>query len=848
MINLLRYFSLRHFAKKKLRTALSFAAVALGIAMYVSTDVANTSVVSALEESGRALAGKAEWQVMNGHGAGADAELLTALRAIPGAIAAPIVEVQTNVVEPVETSIFLLGVDMKTDAMLRLYARVDADPAADPGKALLTALVPNAVLLGRDFAARSGLSPGKTLTIDTQSGRRKLVVSGLLEEIGPAKLYSGGVGVMDVASAQALFARGRRFDRIEVAGASKAAIEAACPEAVLVPAGKPGSMVEDALARIKSLVAVSVIAVLVGVFIIYNTVSISVVERVKEIATLRALGATRSEMQRMLIAEWLVVGLVGSVAGVGFGWILAKVLVSFTAKTINALVTIVEVDRIILAPETAVIGVVLGLGATLAAAWFPARAALAHPPVTILRAYTYRMGKSYGRTAIFGIVLIVLSTALIWVLRGKPFIALSSTALFFVGLAMVLPWIVLITARWIRPLMARLGGLAGYLAADNAVKFPQRTALTAVALGGALAMMVASATLVEGFRKASENWLEQVMPFDISISSIDMRRTIYGGVPFPEEILADVEGLDCADIVYGARAAFCDYQGQDVMVLAIDLASYRAANARRGRQLWRGPLDRPEQLKRVQDGTHCLVSENFAWLHRKGAGDTVEVGTPGGKASFEVIAAVEDYSWPRGVLVLDLEPFRRIFGKRDLTYVDVVLKPGVSREDGRARIMKKLGGRYSAFLFEKDEIKRIASDTLDQTMALADVQVLIAVCIGFLGIFNTLLISVLERTREVGLLRAIGMSRSQIARSIVIEAIVIALAGGLVGVAVGVAGGWYPLRLFTLGIAGYLPPMVFAGRHIAAALVLAVVVGGFAAFVPARRAARLNVLDAIGYE
>ena len=142
----------------------------------------------------------------------------------------------------------------------------------------------------------------------------------------------------------------------------------------------------------------------------------------------------------------------------------------------------------------------------------------------------------------------------------------------------------------------------------------------------------------------------------------------------------------------------------------------------------------------------------------------------------------------------------------------------------------------------------MAGEALDQMMALSNVQVLIALVIGCLGILNTLLISVLHRTREVGLLRAVGMSRAQVARTVVLEALLMACVGGLVGIALGLAGGWYPLRLFTLQMTGFFTPMVVPWGHVGAAAGLSLVIGAVAAFVPARRAARLDVLDAIGYE
>ena len=166
----------------------------------------------------------------------------------------------------------------------------------------------------------------------------------------------------------------------------------------------------------------------------------------------------------------------------------------------------------------------------------------------------------------------------------------------------------------------------------------------------------------------------------------------------------------------------------------------------------------------------------------------------------------------------------------------------------RARIGETLSGTSSVFLYAMEEIRRIGREILDQTVALANIQVLIAIFIGSLGIVNTLLISVIQRSREIGLLRAVGMTRWQVAGTVVLEGVLMAVAGSLIGMAEGLLGGWVPVRYFELSMTGYLTPVVLPWEHIIIALALAVAIGVVASVVPARRAANLDILDAIGYE
>jgi putative ABC transport system permease protein len=847
--NLLRYLSIRHLMFHRLRTLLGFFAVALGVALYVSAEVANTSVVTALEDSGRELAGRAEWQVMRGHALGIETAMLAKVRAIEGAVAAPVIQTSAAMVAPAKASLLLLGVDFASDAMLRLWRGTDAAAAPiDAAAVFATLTTPNAILLARPLAERLGVERGTAVTLDTRAGRQQFVVTGLLELEGPVRAVGGDLGVIGIGPAARLFRREGIVDRIDVAGASLEALHAACPGCVVEPARRLEPLVEDSLARLRSLVAISLIAVLVGIFIVYNTVAVAVVERFKEIGTLRAIGATRGEIQRTLLVEWAIVGALGSVAGVAGGWLLAKLLVDFTAESFNVLAQVVHVRAIVIEPMTVLIGLTLGLSATLAAAWFPVHRALLHPPVAILRAHDFRRRESHRSVFVLGVLCLVLGACLIWALRQWMTAGLVSTGLFFLGLALALPQLTIWIARWCRPLLARLCSVEGFLAADNIAKFPQRTALTVTALGGALAMMVASATFIESFRTASMRWLEYTLPFDLAVSSADLSRAIYGGNPFPAAIAAEVARQPCVADCYAVRASFCDANGHNVMVVAVEMAGFARAQALRPEHGSRRRFEENGILQGLLAGEGLCISDNFAHLYECRPGDTVSLATRDGQKPLRVLATVEDYSWPRGCIVVDLHTYRKLFDDTTLSYVDVVLRPGVLRDEARAQLAQALGGAYSVYMFARSDIQQIAGDALDRLMALSNVQVLIALVIGLLGIVNTLLISVLHRTREVGLLRAIGMTRAQIARTVVLEALLMATVGGGVGIALGLLGGWYPLRLFTLQMTGFWTPMVVPWSYVAAAGGLSLAIGAAAAWAPARSASRLDVLDAIGYE
>jgi putative ABC transport system permease protein len=841
--SLLVPFSVRHLARHKLRTVLGFCAIVLAVALYVSSATANAGIASSAERTARDLAGSAEWVVARSRTGAVDDAVLKKIRAIPGAVAAPLVQASATIHDQPPEPLLVFGVDFVSDAMLRLY-RVAGTP--DPATVVRTALDPGGILISRRLADRRGLAAGSSLSVNARDGARALTVTGILEDVGPARVFGGGFAVMSLPAAQRLFRAPGVYDRIEVAGVSRAVLEAAVPDCAIEPAGRLRSVVVDAIKRLKSFVAIGVIALLVGIFIVYNAVAISVVERTKVIGTLRALGATSRQIQGLLLAEWLVIGLVGSVAGVVIGILLARGLVRFAANTINTLMLVIDVREIPIDPVIVSTGLALGVAASLVAAYYPARQAMQTTPVEILRPRSYRLRKRSPRAFRAGLLALAAWIVLTLVFGAQSLAALVSTGLVFVALALMLPAITARTARALREPARKTLGVAGFLGLDNVTKFPERTALTATALAGTLAMMVASATLVAGFGYGTKRWMDQAFPFDLAVTASDFVTSVYTSDVLPKSTLDDVRSVEGVGVAYGVQKAFVEYEGQEVMILAIDSAEFWKAHEARGLSEW--ALQFGDSGEAFREGRGVHVSRNFANRFDVEEGRTIALPSPSGTALFAVTRIIDDYSWPQGLVAIDRARYVELWKDDALTYVDVRAAPGVDPEALRGRIRGRLGSGRPAFVYTVGEIKDVAIDTLEQTMVFANVQVLIAIAIGFLGIVNTLLMSVLERVREIGLLRAVGMTRRQVALTVMTEALAIAVFGGVIGILTGLLGALVPVRLYMLSVTGYAMPIAIPWLTLLWALLASIAIGLVASVVPARRAARVDVLEAIGYE
>ena len=321
-------------------------------------------------------------------------------------------------------------------------------------------------------------------------------------------------------------------------------------------------------------------------------------------------------------------------------------------------------------------------------------------------------------------------------------------------------------------------GVEGFLGLDNVTKFPDRTALTATALAGTLAMMVASATLVEGFGAGTRRWMDEAFPFDLAITASDFITSVYTPDVLPRAMLEEVRAVPGV----GRRRTACRRRSRVSKVRTSWCSrSTRPSSGRRMRAEGRAS-GRASSIPRW--GTHSApVRASTSPATSPTASASARAGRSRwrrrrGRRRFSVIRVVEDYSWPQGLVAMDRGRYVQLWKDEALTYVDVRAAPGTDPEDLRRRLRDQVVRDRSAFIYTVDEIKDVATNTLRQTMVFANVQVLIAIAIGFLGIVNTLMIGVLQRTREIGLLRAIGMTRRQVARTVVVEAVTIGAFGG----------------------------------------------------------------------
>jgi putative ABC transport system permease protein len=585
------------------------------------------------------------------------------------------------------------------------------------------------------------------------------------------------------------------------------------------------------------LLAFGGIALFVGAFVIFNTISITIAQRTRELATLRTLGASRRQVRRSVMLESFVIGLAASVVGLFAGLGLAKGL--------NAAFIAIGVDLpqagTVLAGRTIIVSLLVGTLVTLAAGLFPAIRATRVPPISAVREgavlptsrHAHRRPYVAGAVMLLGLAVIVQALFATSGAQSVLMLLGAGTLLLFIGVALVSSYVVRPLASVVgRPARA-LGGAAGRLAVANSVRNTSRTAATAAALMIGLALIAFVATLGAGLRNSTKDALRTQVKADYVLTPSST-----GTGSFPTQTATALASTRGVELVSAVRSDRANVAGARTTVGGVDPATiggvYRFA--------WKNGSD--AVLSHLGDG--AIVESGYATKHHLRVGSTFTLQSPNGTTRRVTVAAT--YHPPQAdpvlpIVVISQATFDSTFPTPQdaQAFVKVDGGPGPATT---AELKHALTAYPDAKIQTRAAWVTAQAKSVDQVLDLFYVLLALSVIISLFGMINTLVLAVFERTRELGMLRAIGMSRRQTRRMIRHESIVTALIGAALGLPLGVLLAALTTRaLWSLGIGFHLP-----GEQLAGFVLLAVVAGIGAAVLPARRAARLNVLQALQYE
>lgn len=660
--------------------------------------------------------------------------------------------------------------------------------------------------------------------------------------VGTAEFNGGGTAgatllVFSTVQAQDLFLQGKdAFNQISLTaadGVSQQQLADAASEVVpdgfeTLTGNKVAKEQQDSFGTFLDvintfLLVFAVIAVIVGAFIIVNTFTILVAQRTRELALLRALGASRGQVTRSVLLEALVLGVVAATAGIGLGWALARGL----AAIFRAVGLDISSSSLDLTPRAVVSSYLVGVLVTLLAALLPSRRAGKVAPLAALRADTAPESRALGRRAVVGVVLLAVGAGLAVVgVRGAP----GPDAL-WVGVGAVL-WILtvaLLASMIGRPLLllcravfSRVFGTSGRLAGENALRDPRRTGATASALMIGLALVSTIGVLAASLNASIDDSIDKEFTADFLVNAGDFQ-------PFPTSVGDRLQDVDGVRMVSRQQALGATYDDDLVPVTGVDdaFSEIYHLDVLHGRQ--------------ELHGSEAVVFEDFAREHHLGVGDRLKLTFQGGRVADLSVAGVVGDSEATTAVTVPLDALTAAGVARQDTTISILAKDGADPAAVHDALDAAAEPVPSVGVFDKAEFGDSLRAQVNQLLFIIYALLAFAVVIAVFGIVNTLGLSVFERTREIGLLRAIGMSRARVRRMITLESVAIALLGAVLGMALGLVIG----VLLRQTLADNLTSLGLPLGQLVLFLVVSVVVGVLAAVVPAIRAARLDVLDAI---
>jgi putative ABC transport system permease protein len=851
-LKLFKQFIARALAKSPLRATVTALGISLGVGVMIAIRLANTSALESFRAATDAVAGETSIQITGAAGRFDELKLgdLAWLRRY-GQMS-PVITGYA-MLEGEGEFLQVLGVDVLRDRALRRYRLLSfGDDRREPTSREFLSLLtdPRSIILTEKFARRHGLSTGGAISIVIGNARRELTVRGLLSDEGPARALDGNFALMDIAAAQAAFDRAGLLDRLDVKLKEGVALEQAESEiADLLPEGLVLARPEAAYGQVEKMIAafhfnlnaLGSIALLVGLFLIYNTVSISVITRREEIGTLRAIGVGRPVVLALFLGEATLFALAGTVAGLGLGRVMAAAAVQATAATVEtfyiASIARGSISEYGLGLEEVMLAFAVALPLSLAAAAVPALEASRVRPIEAMRG-AERLARSIrpsGGPVLISLVLLAAGYAFSQVeaIGGLPvFGYLSALALMFGG-AFLVP-----NALWLvcraRPL--RSLGVEARLAGANLRGAIPRVSISVAALAMSLAMMVAISIMIGSFRETVSYWVDQTLKADL------YARPLAQSGPGEGEIAGEAIAAIRSDPRVAAVDAFTSrqvsYLGSPVTLGAGDFSVL----LEHGRLLFKSPGDATERLRQSMGRDAVVVSESFSLRFGKQPDDTVELPTPSGLHRFKVAAVYYDYSSNRGTAVMDRATYDRHFDRAGPSSLSIYLREGASEDEVRERLARSVGGSHQVVFTTNASVRREVIRIFDSTFSITYALELIAILVAGLGVISTLLTLILERRGEIAVLGFLGATRSQVRRMIVIEAVMIGGVSQMVGILIGLMISLVLIYVINVQSFGWTIQFHLPWAFLAQTTVLIIVATGVAGLYPASRAAGVDAV------
>jgi putative ABC transport system permease protein len=856
MLTLLRMVSARDYRAAPARLALIVGGIGSGVALIAALGIINASVIANFRAMLERAAGKAALQVVLGTGevgfpestvdlVKQDAGVQQAFGLTRGTLAST--DGSGEVLQ-------LFGIDAVSDAM----DSYDVRTVERKGDEVEILNDPTSVFLTEEYAAGRHIALGDRVAFGTPTGVHELRVRALLRPEGIATVFGGALAVMDLPAAQRLLDKPGRVDQIDVllkadaeATTVQRRLSAQLPSSLTVvrPAFR-GERFERVVGAFQAMIdGLSLLGLLAGVFIVYNTSATAITQRARDLAIIIALGAERRTIFGLIVAESAIIGAVASVVGIFAGLGLARLLLNLVAQSMGVIYQMrFSLGSLTMTSAQVVWYTALGTVGAIAAALVPAYKASRLDPLDLMRPdFRERLAITSPNRLLVGVWLVLIACAgaaisvesttrsIGWGNIGNIIWSLSGVVISIP----VMSW----TTRLLHSVLPRLFGLEGRIAVESLTRSPGRTGVTTAVIALSLALAIAVSSVARSFRESERSWF--ILAGDLVVSAVAteggwLESPLSGDVADTLRAMPRVARVETYRVLPGQ-----DYHGSRIAAVAVSPGFIDTSLFRQ--QIIAGNAQ--DAVNTITRDSGVVISDNLADRFRLRVGESITLPTPTGNETLAIHGIVAaDYSGDQGSVIMHRDRFARLWGDTKVSHFNVFLTPGADSTAVRARIAHDLGQSHLVKILTVPQTLAYHQGMVDRAFAFTYAIQLLVVVVTLAGIFDLLTTQILERRREVGVFRAVGSDDWRIARSIRLEALVIGTVGAVLGCILGVGTSLLWVHVNFRILIGYVLEHHYAVLTAIWCLVLAAGVAMLAGQLAARRALREPALDALRYE
>ena len=847
-MHLLQRSSLRYLTRHPWLMGLSVLGVAIGVAVVVSIDLANTSAQRAFQLSAETVTGKATHQIV-GAGETLSDDVYRRLRTTGGVRpSAPVVEGYASI-EGADRTFQVVGVDPFSDAPFRPY--VGTGPDARQDLDLGAFMTQNTALMSAPTAASLNLSPGDTLHVEVEGTHHPIHLVGRMRPDNErTRRAVANLLVMDVSTAQRLFDMHGQLSRIDLILPDSDSLRARALQHVQsqLPAGARIQRSETRTETVEqmtrafelNLTALSLLALVVGAFLIYNTMTFSVVQRRGLIGRLRALGVTKGQVFRLVLVEAGILAVIGSALGLLLGIVLASGLVQLLAQTINDLYFVVEVSQLTVTPWILGKGAILGIGTTLLSALPPAREATTAPVSTVLQRSTQESNVRAlaPRLAIAGVAVGVAGALILLVTEKSILASYGALLCLLCAAALLTPIAVVALATAVRPVAEAVFGVLGRMAARGVVTNLSRTGVAIAALTISVAATVGVGLMIDSFRGTVEDWLTQSLQADVYVQppSLVFRRS---DATLDSTVVNRLRGMSGVAGAYSVRRVSVASSEGSTELLAIEPGPETE-------DVYRFKVGDPDLIwSQFRDQPTVFISEPYSYRHDLGVGDTVRLQTDRGQQPFPIEGIYYDYGSDLGVVMMSRNTYLQYFDDRGVSGLAFYAASGVDVDALMTDMRTEIRGLQDVIIRSNRALRETSLRIFDRAFTITTVLRILAVLVAFIGVLTALMALELERQREMGVLRATGMTPPQLGGYVTLQTSLMGAISGVLALPLGYVLAYVLIHVINRRSFGWTLQLTVSLEVLIQALVLAIGAALLAGLYPAWRMARTQPARAL---